>query len=138
MCLDRTIGGAPSVAMCRRDEAMFWPLVVVGERTYLRGLEITESIPSPVGNTVLHLDYDESWHSNNDQQRTEPVALRDEGVFSISRYLEDWVKPSELFDWKVDPEALVPTPDVHRPASVVLILRPGELSWLPSEGSRHG
>lgn len=132
------IGGAPSVAICSRDEAMFWPFVVVGERTYLRGLEVTESILSPIGNTVLRLDYDENWHSSNDQERIEPVLHRDEGFFSISRHLEDWVKPSELFDWKVDPEALMPKPDLHQPPSVVLILRPGELSWLPSEESSHG
>lgn len=128
---EHTIGGAPSVATCTRDGTIYWPFVVIDGKTYLRGFDVTKSVPPSPGDDWLHLRYDEAWHSEADRERIEPMIKLDEGFFSLSRHLENWVAPAEVFDWKVDPEVLKPTPDLTLPPSVVVLVRPGEVAWLP-------
>ena len=125
-----SIGGGPSVALCPRDGAVHWPFVTVDGRTYLRGFDITETIAQPQGDH-LRIRYDEAWHTETDQ--CPPVlTLGSTRVFALSsRYVDGWVLPQELFQWKVDPEELRPAPDLSLPPSVVVIVRPGEVSWLP-------
>jgi hypothetical protein len=129
------IGGAPSVAVCARDENLYWPFVTIDGRTFLRGFDVTASMPGVVGDEVLHLRYDESWHSETDERRDNVGTRLDEGFLSLSRCVDNWVDPQELFLWKVDPDDLRPMPDMIAPPAVVVILRPGEVSWLPPIGA---
>jgi hypothetical protein len=126
-----TIGGGPGVAVCHRQGVLHWPFVIADGRTYLRGFDVTESAKVSGGEGVVQLSYDEPWHSQTDQDGLSAPVRRDEGSLWLSKYVEDWVLPRELFDWKVDPEALRPPPDLSLPPSVVVIVRPGELPGLP-------
>lgn len=125
-----TIGGAPSVAVCERGGNLYWPFVVVDDRTFLRGFDVTESMGGVTGDGVLQLSYDESWHTETDQQRVSAELRHNEGFFWASRYVDEWIDPQELFLWKVDPDDLKPLPDMSLAPSVVPIFRPGELPWL--------
>jgi hypothetical protein len=127
-----TIGGGPSVAMCPRDGVVYWPVVTVDERTYLRGFDITETVVHPQDDYV-RIRYDEGWHTETDQSPPSPNTRLDEGFLSLSRYVDDWLLPQELFEWKVDPDELAAQPALSLPPSVVVIVRPGEVSWLPEE-----
>jgi hypothetical protein len=129
------IGGAPSVAVCARGENLYWPFVVIEGRTFLRGFDVSDSMPGVIAHDPLHLEYDESWHSETDQRRDNVGIRSDEGFLSLSRCVDDWVKPHELFTWKVDPDALTPPPDLGLPPAVVVIFRPGEVSYLPPAGA---
>jgi len=128
---ERTIGGAPSVATCTRDGPVQWPFVVVDGKTYLRGFDVSASIPSSVtprpDDGVLYLAYEQAWHSAADRAAREVTPKLDEGFVGMSRYVDDWVLASELFAWKVDPEAFGPTPDLTLTPAVVVIAVPGEL-----------
>jgi hypothetical protein len=130
---EHTIGGAPSVAICTRDGPMYWPFVVIDGKTYLRGFDVTKSVPPSSGDHWLHLPYDQTWHSQADRERRQVRLEADEGFFSLSRYLDSWVVPAELFDWKVDPDVLRSTPDLTLAPAVVVIVRPAEVGWLPDK-----
>jgi len=127
-----TIGGAPSVAVCSRDQPMHWPIVVMGNRTYLRGFDVTAMGPvSPpsAGDERLHVPYDQAWHASVDQNRIEAAVKPDEGFVSVSWYVDAWVPPSDAFNWKVDPEVFGVLPDLTSPPQNVGIVRPEEISW---------
>jgi hypothetical protein len=64
----------------------------------LRGFDVTKSVPVPPGDEWLNVRYDEAWHSEADRERIPPAMRLDEGFFSLSRYLENWIAPAELFD----------------------------------------
>lgn len=126
---ERTIGGSPAVAFCERGGILHWPFVVMGERTYLRGFDITAMSPaSPPfpGDDRLHIPYDQSWHARVDQERVRSPVKRDEGFVSISWYVDDWVPAADAFNWKTEPSVLTPPPDLTSPPEIVGILRPGE------------
>jgi hypothetical protein len=125
-----SIGGTPSVAVCSPREDIFWPLVVIGGRKYLRGIDVTESVRDSNVEGTLHIRYEEAWHSETDQQRTVPEVRVDEGFLSLSRFVDEWVSAREIFDWKVDPDALSVKPDANADPDVVLIFRRGEVSWV--------
>jgi hypothetical protein len=128
------IGGGLAVAVCQREGVLHWPFVVVEGRAYLRGFDVTESVRFSLqggAEGVLYVRYDEAWHAKTDQERPGLAHRRDEGFLGMSRYLEDWVRPEELFDWKVDPEALWASPDLGLPPSVVIVVRPDEMGGLP-------
>jgi hypothetical protein len=129
---ERTIGGVPSVAVCSRHEPMNWPLLVMGNRTYLRGFDVTAMVPPPApgsGDQCLHVHYDQAWHARVDQNRTDVAIKKDEGFASVSWYIDAWVPASDAFNWKVEPEALTGLPDLTSPPQYVGITRPGEVSW---------
>jgi hypothetical protein len=126
------IGGAPSIAVCSRGKDLYWPFVVVDGRTYLRGFDVTEGCPNPTGENVFHIIYDENWHSDREERPSEPNVRLDQGFLWLSRFVDDWVRPNELFEWKVDHESLTPAPDLGAPPSVVVIVRRGEVPWVPS------
>lgn len=128
------IGGGPAIAVCHRAGVLQWPFVVVEGHVYLRGLDVTESAPfSPEESNdgALRIKYDEGWHSATDQERPQSAVRQDDGFVGISRWVDDWVLPKELFDWKVDPEVLRPPPDLGLPPAVVVVVRPGEMGGLP-------
>jgi hypothetical protein len=125
-----TIGGGPALAVCSRGSNIYWPFVVVEGRTYLRGFDVTESMPDPAGEGVVRLSYDEAWHSQPDQTSATADIRLDEGFFLVSRFVEGWLQPRELFDWKVTPQDLSRKPDLDAERAVVVIARSGELSWL--------
>lgn len=133
---ERTIGGAPSAAVGSRDEPMHWPILVMGNRTYLRGFDVTAMVPAspPVtGDDRIHVPYDQAWHASVDQDRIEVATKLDEGFLSVSKYVDDWVPSSDAFEWKVDPEALRGLPDLTSPPQYLGIVRPGEVSWTQSQ-----
>lgn len=133
---ERTIGGAPAVAICTRNEVMHWPIVVMGNRTYLRGFDVTEMAPaSPpfAGDQRLHVQYDQPWHARVDQNRIDVAVRRDEGFVSVSWYVDAWVPSSDAFNWKLEPEVFRELPDLTSPPQYVGITRPGEVAWTQSQ-----
>jgi hypothetical protein len=111
-----------------------WPFVFVEQRVYLRGFDVTDSAQIPPDTnspTVLRIGYDEAWHSDTDRERPQAAVRRDEGFLGLVKYVDDWVPPRELFEWKLDPDLLRPPPDLSLPASVIVIVRPGEIPGLP-------
>ncbi|HEX4334531.1 MAG TPA: hypothetical protein VH062_01385 [Polyangiaceae bacterium] len=128
---ERTIGGAPSVAVCSQAGPVYWPLVVDGDRTYLRGLDITEYAPASKpfpGDDRLHLQYDQTWHSQVDRDRGLRPMRVDEGFIGLSHYVDEWLSLKDIFEWRVDPDAFALAPDPTLPPEYVAIVQPGELS----------
>jgi hypothetical protein len=126
----RSIGGAPSIAVCSIDETMFWPFISVDSRLYYRGLDVTACDFRPEGRNLVAIEYDEGWHAVNDQERRPGAVRRDEGFVDLSCYLEDIIQPSNIFKWADrDPKRLEGVPDPEAPAGVNVIIRPGDLSW---------
>jgi hypothetical protein len=136
---ERSIGGAPAVALCNRNEAMYWPVVVMGDRTYLRGFDVTAMTPaSPYfdGDQRIHVRYDQAWHARVDQNRAEVPVNLDEGFVSVSWYVDVWVPPSDAFNWKLEPKILMEMPDLTSPSTCLGIVRPGEVtSTKPQEAT---
>jgi hypothetical protein len=119
------IGGGLSVGVCPADEVMYWPVVGVGDRTFLRGIEMT-GVVAPTARS-LTLTYDESWHAGVDQERQVVPQKMDVGFVGVAHHVERWVLPAELFDWKIDPTALSTALNPGLPAATVLVGRPGEI-----------
>ncbi|MBI3202062.1 MAG: hypothetical protein HYZ29_11010 [Myxococcales bacterium] len=128
---EHAIGGAPSVAICRRGGVLHWPVVVMGDQTFLRGFDITPMAPpfAPVaGDERLHIRYDQGWHAGADQSRVPTRVRVDDGFCAVSRYVDIWSPAPDAFNWKVDPAALLEPPDLASPPHHVAITRPGEMS----------
>jgi len=128
---ERTIGGAPAVAFCAREGVLQWPLVVMNERTYLRGFDISAMSPATEpypGDERLHVHYEQSWHARVDQNRPRVPVRRDQGCASVSWFVDAWVPPEDAFNWKVEPEAFKKFPDLASAPHIVGIMRPGEVS----------
>lgn len=135
---ERTIGGGPAVAICPQQGVLYWPFLVMNNRTFLRGFDVSAACPpSPQfeGDERVHVHYDQNWHAAVDQYRTEPSVKVDAGFFSKSWLVEKWVPPSDAFSWKNDPGELVHSPDLSVAPEAIGIVRPGEVSWtLHAEG----
>jgi len=130
-----TIGGGLSVATCTGSGFLEWPFVVVDGRTFLRGFDVTAIVPPSTGATPadgrIHLEYEEEWHSFADLEGSGLPQRQDDGFLGLSLYLDEWVKPAEVFEWKVDSPALAGPPDLALAHSVVVIVRPNELHAAP-------
>jgi len=127
-----TIGGSPAVAVCSFPGVLHWPILVMDNRTYLRGFDITStSPPSPAfeGDQRIHLHYDQAWHAAVDQCRTEPAIKLDASFVSKSWLVEDWVPPVDAFSWKHEPDVFQHRPDLSADPEFVGIVRPDEVTW---------
>jgi hypothetical protein len=132
---ERTIGGAPAVAVCTSNGVMHWPIVTIGKRRYLRGFDVTPMTLSANGVQSLDIRYDQAWHVEVDRERLNLPVRRDEGFASVSRYVDDWVPSHDAFNWKIEPEALKVSPDFTSVPQYIGIARAGEFTWIECEAS---
>lgn len=129
---EHTIGGAPSVALCPHQGVLHWPFVVMNNRTFLRGFDISAACPpSPhfEDDQRLHIHYEQNWHAVVDRYRNEPPVKLDGGFLSKSWLVEAWTPPADAFNWKIDPDELVSSPNLSIPPEIIGVVRPGEVSW---------
>jgi hypothetical protein len=56
--------------------------------------------------TGLELEYDETWHALTDAGEQMPEQRENEGVTSISEYVDRWLPPAEVVKLYSDPEVL--------------------------------
>jgi hypothetical protein len=130
-----TIGGGLTLAACERGRNIYWPFVTVDGRTYVRGFDITETVPNPQGTDVARLTYDESWHAETDHARPPgKVKVRvNSGCHTLVKAVDTWVKPTDLFRWNLTPAELSHGLDPEAPSSVLVVLHQADGLWAADE-----
>jgi hypothetical protein len=112
---ETSVGGGVSVAYCELAGSIVWPWVITGGRKFLRGFELTSSVPG-IPSGALQVDVDRSWHAASEIVQR-PEASESDAV-GMAFDVEEWVPAAKLFEFVPEPAEVAKVPVLDLPPEV--------------------